>query len=296
MAAILQNLLGITLVAFMVGSLLEVGLKLRIREAIAALHNVQFVTLSLLWSFALCPMLALLLSRVIPLSEPYAIGLVLLGMTPCAPFFPMFAEKAGGDFGYIAAFMMLAVIGTIIFMPVATPILLPGFEADIWSIARPLLLYIAAPLVAGLLIRMVREVFADRVYPLVGKVTGIVTIVMLALVLLIYGKEFLAAIGTFAIGVQVLFYALAAGCSYVLGFGLPHGQRSVLALGVCTRNIGAAFAPVVAVPGLDRRVIVMITLAAPLTLGCAALAAWLLGRGAANSGSETDPPLARKTR
>jgi BASS family bile acid:Na+ symporter len=74
MDTLLQNLLGITLVGFMVGSLLEVGLKLRIREAIAALHNVRFVTRSLLWAFALCPMLALLLSRVVPLAESYAIG------------------------------------------------------------------------------------------------------------------------------------------------------------------------------------------------------------------------------
>src|SRR4051794_23968836 len=73
MDTILQNLLGITLVAPLVGSLFEVGLKLRLREAIAALHNVQFVTLSLLWAFVLCPMLALLLSQVVPLSEPYAI-------------------------------------------------------------------------------------------------------------------------------------------------------------------------------------------------------------------------------
>ncbi len=93
MDTILQKLLGITLVAFMIGSLFEVGLKLRFREAIAALHNIQFVTLSLLWAFVLCPMLGLLLSRIIPLSEPYAIGLVLLGMAPSAPFFPMFATS-----------------------------------------------------------------------------------------------------------------------------------------------------------------------------------------------------------
>src|SRR5689334_19089153 len=121
MDTILQNLLGISLIVFMVGSLLEVGLKLKFGAAIAALHNAEFVTLSLIWCFGLCPLLALLLSHVVPLAEPYAIGLVLLGMTPCAPFFPMFAEKAGSDFSYVAAFMILAVLGTVIFMPLATP-------------------------------------------------------------------------------------------------------------------------------------------------------------------------------
>ena len=285
---ILHNLLGITLVAFMVGSLFEVGLKLRIREAVAALHNPQFVILSLLWAFVLCPMLALVLSRLIPLSEPYAMGLVLLGMTPCAPFFPMFAEKAGSDFGYVAAFMVMAAMGTVIFMPVATPILLPGFEADVWVIARPLVLYIALPLVLGLLVRIGRETLADRTHPAVRRMTAIVTALMLALVLLIYGADFLAAIGTFAIGAQLLFYALGAGCSYGLAYGLPHCQRSAIAMGVCTRNIGAAFAPVIAVPGLDRRVIVMVTLAAPLTLVCAALFARLFARFGA-SGSLSRP-------
>jgi len=289
MDAILQNLLGITLVAFMVGSLFEVGLKLRIREAIAALHNIQFVTLSLLWAFVLCPMLALTLSRVIPMSEPYAIGLILLGMAPSAPFFPMFAERAGGDFGSIAAFMVLAAIGTVIFMPVATPILLPGFKADFLVIAQPLVLYIAVPLAAGVLLRIGAEAMADRAHPVVKRLTAIVTALMLALVLLIYGAEFVAAIGSFAIGAQLVFYTLAAGGSYVLAYGLPHPQRSAIALGVCTRNIGAAFAPVITVPGLDRRVIVMVTLAAPLTLACAALFSWILARFVASHGSVPDP-------
>jgi BASS family bile acid:Na+ symporter len=293
MDTVLQNLLGITLVAFMVGSLLEVGLKLRIGEAAVALRNAEFVTLSLVWAFGLCPMLALLLSRVVPLSEPYAIGLVLLGMAPSAPFFPMFAEKAGSEFGYVAAFMILASIGTVIFMPLATPVLLPGFEADVWTIARPLVFYIAVPLVIGLLIRIVRPGFADRVLPLVRNITAIVTVSMLALVSWIYGAEFLQAIGTFAIGTQLLFYALVAGCSYVMAHGLPHAQRSAIALGVCTRNIGAALAPVIAVSGLDRRVIVMVTLAAPLTLLCAALVARILARFAAKEGPSITDPFAR---
>jgi len=272
----------------MIGSLFEVGLKLRIREAVVALRNAQFVTLSLLWAFVLCPMLSLLLSRVIPLPEPYAIGLVLLGMAPCAPFFPMFAERAGGDFGYVAAFMMLAAIGTVILMPVATPILLPGFKADFLVIARPLVLYIAVPLVLGLLIRIGAETLADRAHPVVRRITAIVTVLMLALVLLVYGAEFVAAIGTCAIGTQLLFYALAAGGSYALAYGLPHAQRSAIALGVCTRNIGAAFAPIIAVPGIDRRVIVMVTLAAPLTLACAALFSWILARFPSGHGSVAD--------
>src|SRR5437763_3417497 len=87
-----QMLLGVTLVMFMVGSLFEVGLRLNVTEAFAAIRNVRFVCLSILWAFFLCPALAVLLTRIIPLTEPYATGLILLSMTPCAPFFPTVAQ------------------------------------------------------------------------------------------------------------------------------------------------------------------------------------------------------------
>ena len=41
------------------------------------------------------------------------VGLLLLGMAPCAPFVPALAEKAKGGLGYIAAFMLLASVGTV---------------------------------------------------------------------------------------------------------------------------------------------------------------------------------------
>jgi bile acid:Na+ symporter, BASS family len=95
MDVILQKALVITLIIFMVGSLLEVGLKLNLREARSALTDVRFLILSIFWSFIFCPAFAFLLTKIIPLAEPYAIGLLFLGMAPCAPFLPMVLQKAG---------------------------------------------------------------------------------------------------------------------------------------------------------------------------------------------------------
>ena len=89
METILDKALGISLIIFMIGSLLEIGLKLRIDDAWRALRNVRFVILSLLWAFVLCPALAILLTTIIPLSKAYADGMLFLGMAPCAPFFPL---------------------------------------------------------------------------------------------------------------------------------------------------------------------------------------------------------------
>jgi bile acid:Na+ symporter, BASS family len=260
MADILPQLLNLTLVIFMFGSLLEMGLKLKLSEAKGAIRNVRFLVLTLLWSFVLGPALAVLLTKIIPLAEPYALGMLFLGMAPCAPFLPKLAERAGGDLPYVAAFMALTAVGTIVYMPFAVPVLVQGFAAEPWTIAKPLLLFIGLPLSIGVAIRSAAEAFAERWRPIVKKVTDIDTLILGVVILWMYGKDYLSAVGSYAIGTQLLYYGVLAAASYGLSFGLPHGQKSVLALGLCTRNIGAAVAPMLAVSGTDQRAIVMCTL------------------------------------
>src|SRR5512137_144755 len=108
MEQVLEKIQTITIVIFMVGNLLEVGLRLKVAEALAALRNVRFVVLTFLWCFAMGPALAVLLTKVIPLAAPYALGLVLLGMAPCSPAIPVMMRKSGGSLAYMSAFMLLA--------------------------------------------------------------------------------------------------------------------------------------------------------------------------------------------
>ena len=109
---ILDIALKISVVLFMVGNLLDMGLKLKLQDALGGLRNVRFVVQSVLWGFVLCPGLAYLLTKVVPLDPAYATGLVLLGMAPCAPFLPLMVERARGDMGAMAAFPRCVVRST----------------------------------------------------------------------------------------------------------------------------------------------------------------------------------------
>jgi bile acid:Na+ symporter, BASS family len=255
---ILNLALKLSLVIFMVGNLLEMGLRLKLQEAFGGLRNVRFVTQSLLWGFILLPGLAYLLTVVVPLKPPYVIGLLLLGLAPCAPFLPPMADRARGDMGYTAAFMLLTSVVTVAYMPFAVPVLVKGFSASAWTIAKPLLFFLLVPLAIGLAVRSRSLSFASRLQPFVKKATGIDTLLMLVLCVVIYGKAFLGLVGSYAIGVQVIFFSVAAVGPHLLSFGLPQSQKSVLSLGMCTRNIGAALAPLFAVPDVDQRAIVMV--------------------------------------
>jgi BASS family bile acid:Na+ symporter len=237
------------------------------------------VVLSLLWGFLLCPALAYLLTKVIPLEQPYAIGMILLGMTPCAPFLPMMVDKARGDLAYAAAFMLLASVVTVVYMPLAVPVLVKGLTADAWTIARPLLYFLMVPLAIGMAIQRVAAPVAARLQPIVKKTTGIDTLLMLVLCVVVYGKEFISAMGSYAFGTQILFFSVATAATYGLSFGLPQGQKSVLALGMSTRNLGAAFAPLFAIPDVDQRAIVMVAIGVPMQTIASLLAArWFARR------------------
>lgn len=251
--------LKISLVLFMVGNLFDMGLRLKLQEAIGALRNVRFVTQCLLWGFILLPGLAYLLTVVVPLEAPYAIGLLLLGLAPCAPFLPPMVDKAHGDLGHTAAFMLLTSVATVAYMPFAVPLLVKGFSAGAWTIAKPLFFFLLVPMAIGMAIQFRSASVSSKLQPIVKKVTGIDTLLMLVLCVVIYGKAFLGLVGSYAIGVQILFFSVATVGPYMLALGLPRGQKIVLSLGMCTRNIGAALAPLFAVPDVDQRAIVMVS-------------------------------------
>jgi BASS family bile acid:Na+ symporter len=261
MDEILQKIMGITIVIFMVGNLLEVGLRLQVSEAFAALRNVRFVVVSLLWCFVLGPALAVLLTKIIPLAQPYALGLVLLGMAPCSPAIPIMMRKSGGSLAYMSAFMIVAFVGTVVLMPFMVPLLAKGFTADPWTIAKPLLFFIAIPLLIGAAIRKASEPFAEKAAPIVKKITGLGTIILCLDLLWIYRVEIFSAVGTYAIATQILYYALLGAASYLLAFGLSFDQKAPMTLGICTRNVGPALATLMGVAGAPQGAITMCIMA-----------------------------------
>src|SRR5512139_1063440 len=261
MEQILEQIQTITIVIFMVGNLLEVGLRLKVAEAFAALRNARFVVLAILWCFVLGPALAVLLTKIIPLAQPYALGLMLLGMAPCSPAIPVMMRKSGGSLAYMSAFMLTAYVGTVVLMPFMVPWLAKGFTADPWTIAKPLLFFIVVPLIIGVAIRRASEKFAEKAAPIDKKVTGVNTLILCLVMLWIYRGEIIGAVGAYAIATQILYYALLGTAAYLLGFGLSYDQKAPMTLGICTRNVGPALATLMGVADAPQGAITMCILA-----------------------------------
>jgi BASS family bile acid:Na+ symporter len=271
-------LLKISLVIFMAGNLLEMGLRLNPQDALRGLRNARFVLLTLAWGFVLGPALAYGITRVLPLAAPYAVGLILMGMTPSAPFLPMIVNRARGDLGYTAAFMLLSALGTVLFMPFAVPMLVEGLTVSAWAIARPLIFVILLPMATGMVILRVARRTAHSMQPWVKKVTGLFTVATLVLCAVVYGKGLLGVAGSLAVASQLAFFAGVTTLTYWLGFGLPADQKIVLSAGMATRNLGAALAPLLTVPDFDQRATIMVVLGFPLMILFALLSVKWFGR------------------
>jgi BASS family bile acid:Na+ symporter len=266
-----QDMFSLVAILYCVTNLGSMGLELKLSETIKALRSPRLVILTLVWSWILGPALAVLLIKVLPLSEPHAAGLLLFSLAPTAPLLPILIRKAKADMDISAAMMPLAVAGTVVFMPILAPLLIPGVSVSSIALARQLVLTVLLPLVIGVIIRVYASRLADKIFPYFKKLASLSTLLLLAFVLFLYGRELLNALGSFAVAAQVLFVLVTAFVSYAFGFGLKQTQRSALALGICSRNGGAMLVAFTAFPVQDPNVLVMILLAVPVPL-----VVWLL--------------------
>jgi BASS family bile acid:Na+ symporter len=229
-----------------------------------SLRSGRLVVLALVWGWLVGPAFAYLLTKVLPLAEPHAIGLLIFSLAPVAPFLPVLVRKARADMDFAAALMPLVMVATVVLLPLLAPLLMKGLTVSAWSLAKPLLLLVLLPLVACAAIRGYAAPVADMLFPVVKRLAGISTLLMLGFTLVFYFREFLSTVGSFAIGAEVLFVLGIALVSYRFGFGLTQEQRSAMSLAMGTRNASGMFAVFTAFPVQNPRTLVMILLSGPV--------------------------------
>ncbi len=277
----IENVFNVAVVIFTVANLAAMGLELNLREALKTLRSVHAIGLILLWGWVVGPALAWLIITLIPLMEAHAAGLLLISLAPTAPFFPLMVRRARGDMSFAGALMLLTTVGTVLFLPLLAPRLIDGLTVDAWSLARPLLVMVLLPMLIGGAIRVFAPNAAETLFPVVKKIGGIFLLLALVLTLVLYGRDMLGAVGSFAPGAQVLFFVAITAISYKIGFGLERQQRSAMALGMCTRNIAAVFAAYFGITNPPPGLFVMVVLVVPLAAIVAMVAARIFATDAA---------------
>jgi BASS family bile acid:Na+ symporter len=276
----LQATFGPLVFIFTVSNLAAMGLQVRVPEVVAALRVRKTIALILVWGWIVGPAFGYLLTRLLPLAEPFVIVVLLTSLAPCAPFLQQMVAKARGDMAFAGAFIPLVAAATVVLMPLMAPLFIQGLTVSTWALAKPLLLTVLLPLMIGAAIRHYAEAAAKRIFPAVKGLAFLSTLTTIVWCLVIYGQGMLNTAGTFALLSMTLFMVGMALITYRFGFGMKQEARSVMALGMGTRNIAAVLAAALAIPNADPRIVVMVIMWTLWSVVLAAIGARIFARQA----------------
>ena len=133
---LLTKAVPIAMLAFVVSSMLAVGLSLTVRQILAPLRNDKLVFLALLANFLLMPASRFWHCKASSARPVARIALLLLGTAAGAPFLPKLAGIAKGNLAFAVGLMVLLMVLTVAYMPLVLPLLLEGVSVDPMKIAR----------------------------------------------------------------------------------------------------------------------------------------------------------------
>jgi BASS family bile acid:Na+ symporter len=247
--------------AFVITSMLSVGLSLTLSQIFKPLRSPRLVLSSLAANFALVPLLAFVLTKTIAIDRSLAIGVLLLGTGAGAPFLPKLAEFARGNMALAVALMVLLMTGTIAYMPIVLPILLPSSHVSPWLVAKPLLTVMLVPLTLGLSLRARRGALAGHMEPYLRRASTIALALVITLVFAVNYSKIAQTLTFNTILACALLLIASFACGFVLG-GPSEDARRILAFGTAQRDISAAL--LVAVENFRDSGVVVILIAAAL--------------------------------
>ncbi|MDC9728383.1 MAG: hypothetical protein PSN04_03505 [Methyloprofundus sp.] len=233
MDKIIEIAFGFSMLGFVIGSMVTLGLGLTITQIIAPYKKIKIVLLALIANFILVPIFAFFLVQWLPMPEGVRIGLILLSLSGGAPFIPLIVAVAKGDVGGSVGLMVLLLLVTILFMPFAVPFLLPGTLLSALDIAKVLVTIMLIPLIIALCLNAYLPNAANCLQSYTRKITGLSVFVLIVSVIYLYTDVIVSHVDILA--VLVLFFLGAAIIGAFMG-GRSNSARVSLVVGTGLRN------------------------------------------------------------
>lgn len=235
-----MNPTKIIAVVLLVSLMLHTGLQVNLANLVTCLRNYGLLGRALLANFVLVPAYGVLLARLLALSDPIAIGFLLMAISPGVPFLVLAGgRRKGGSLGLALelAFLMPAI--SIVTVPITARLVLPGAHISTSSIVVSLFVFQLVPLLLGILINQrASETAARLVRPV-----GVVAVLAIVALFVWLGRDIIHAIETVYGSRAILAMASIVVLSLLTGWALGGSQRAyrrTLSIGTALRNIGLA--------------------------------------------------------
>jgi len=235
----LNAILQVSLLVFVVSSMLAMGLSLTVSQIVEPLRNARLVVVALVLNFIAVPLIAVAIDALLSLDDGLYIGLILMATAAGAPFLPKLGEAAKGNIPFSVGLMVLLMVVTVVYMPIVVPLLISGVEINPWDIASSLIFLMLLPLGIGLFMKWRYKKAADGLQPAMAQTSTVAIAILLVTGVIVNFTAILDIIGTGGF-IAILLFLVGAFVLGYFGAGKDAEVRSVLGLGTAQRNLSAA--------------------------------------------------------
>lgn len=221
-------------------TMFNVGLTQTLDDFSQHLDEWKFYLRMLLVNFVVSPLVMWLLLQLFSVSRPLEIGLIIFSMAAGAPFLIKLTQYSEHDIALGATLMVVLVLATSIFVPIALPILLPGISINAWQILISLVQQLILPIIIGILLNRFATNLVKTIQPWVAKLSNITLWIVIIGILVGELEGLIQIIGQGAILVSVIFILAVTVLGYfIAGKSDKDHLQDLGALGTGQRNTAA---------------------------------------------------------
>jgi BASS family bile acid:Na+ symporter len=256
----LRQSVPLAIAIFLVTAMLSLGLDMTVKQVSQPLRNRWLVIKSLLVSVLAVPLIAIVLTRVIPMEQALATGLVIYALAAGTEGGPKFVQMVQGNTP--SAFGLLAVLltATVIFLPMVINVAIPDADVALGEVVVKLLLLVALPICLGMLVNARLTDLAERISPAIHRLSMIFLAVLFTLIIYV-NLEAIMSLQPTALLAGLLLFVVSYGAGYAAG-GPAAENRKALAIMTFARNGSISMLIAGQVFSDEPQVLVMVTLMA----------------------------------
>ncbi len=255
---------------FLVTAMFSLGLDLTVQQITSALGDRRLVFKSLLTNIAVVPLLAIVITSVIPMDNALRTGIVLYAFAAGTEGGPKFVQIIGGNTAFSFGLLMVMLTVTVTIVPLVLSQVIPDAHIDIGSLIGKLLLVVALPIGLGLFLNARYKGLAARLTPIAHRLSMIFLGLLFTLLVYINFQAITALQSTALLG-GLLLFALAFYAGYLAG-GPAQEDRRALAIMSFARNGSISMMIASQVFTDEPQVLVMVTVMAAASVLLAVLA------------------------
>lgn len=227
---LLSQSLGPLIAIFLVTAMFSLGLDLTVRQIVDSLRDRGLVAKSVLINLVVVPLLAIVITRLIPMDEALRIGIVVYAISAGTEGGPKFVQMIKGNTAFAFGLLVVLLTFTVTLVPLILRLVVPDAEIQTGALIVKLLVVVALPISLGLFLNARHQGLATRLSPYAHKLS--MSLLYGLFVLLIYVNfQAIISLQASALLAGLLFFVLAFTTGYLAGGRDPHNRR---ALGIMT--------------------------------------------------------------